>query len=39
MDTLKINMLEPLLAYGTENSDTIIKKARNILSGNYGKPV
>ena len=39
MDTLKINMLEPLLAYGTENSDTIVKKARNILSGNYGKPV
>lgn len=39
MDTLKINMLEPLLAYGTENSDTIVKKARNILSGNYGKLV
>lgn len=39
MDTLKINMLEPLLAYGTENSDIIVKKARNILSGNYGKPV
>lgn len=39
MDTLKINMLEPLLAFGTENSDTIIKKARNILSRNYGKPL
>lgn len=32
MDTLKINMLEPLLAYGTENSDTIVKKARKILN-------
>lgn len=33
MDTMKLNMLEPLLSYGTENSDTIIKKARKIING------
>ena len=32
MDTLKLDALTPLIMYGTENSDTLIKKARQILN-------
>lgn len=32
MNTLKLDALTPLIMYGTENSDTLIKKARQILN-------